>query len=265
MIPAWLSSARRKRPATMAVIALSIVALLWTAAEVELGPGARGGWLRVEERDLVLGIPAEGELRAVDSALIGPPQLRRVWNFQISMIAPEGSEVVAGQPVLGFDTTELNQRLRQSMAEADATEKELEKAVTDFEIERRRLDLRIEEARAQLRQAELKVAASADLMAAIELEKASIDRRLAATEIAGYLSDHGIDHGVAYAGALEKEVSVIEVSMVKGLELDAAIVVEPDAIVEYEPQGMRSLYVAITRATRRLTIIDTGDRATVLR
>ncbi len=74
----------------------------------------------------------------------------------------------------------------------------------------------------------------------------------------------GIDHGVAYAGALEKEVSVIEVSMVKGLELDAAIVVEPDAIVEFEPQGLRSLYVALTRATRRLAIIDTGDTATVL-
>jgi len=52
--------------------------------------------------------------------------------------------------------------------------------------------------------------------------------------------------------------------MVKGLELDAAIVIEPDSIVEYEPQGMRSLYVALTRATRRLAIIDTGDSANVL-
>jgi len=86
----------------------------------------------------------------------------------------------------------------------------------------------------------------------------------AAEEVSAFLDQAGIDHGVAYAGALEKEVSVIEVSMVKGLELDAAIVIEPDSIVEYEPQGLRSLYVAITRATRRLTIIDTGNSATVL-
>jgi DNA helicase IV len=87
----------------------------------------------------------------------------------------------------------------------------------------------------------------------------------AAEEVSAFLHEHGIEHGVAYAGALEKEVSVIEVSMVKGLEVDAAIVIEPDSIVEYEPQGMRSLYVALTRATRRLAIIDTGDSATVLR
>jgi len=86
----------------------------------------------------------------------------------------------------------------------------------------------------------------------------------AADDVSAFLTEHDIDHGVAYAGALEKEVSVIEVSMVKGLELDAAIVIEPDSIVEFEPQGMRSLYVAITRATRRLTIIDTGNSATVL-
>ena len=86
----------------------------------------------------------------------------------------------------------------------------------------------------------------------------------AAEEVSAFLDEAGIDHGVAYAGALEKEVSVIEVSMVKGLELDAAIVIEPDSIVEYEPQGMRSLYVALTRATRRLAIIDTGNSATVL-
>ncbi|MEM7095138.1 MAG: ATP-binding domain-containing protein [Actinomycetota bacterium] len=87
----------------------------------------------------------------------------------------------------------------------------------------------------------------------------------AADDVSEFLNAHEIDHGMAYAGALEKEVSVIEVSMVKGLEIDAAIVIEPDSIVEFEPQGLRSLYVALTRATRRLAIIDTGDSATILR
>ena len=86
----------------------------------------------------------------------------------------------------------------------------------------------------------------------------------AAADVSEFLSDHDIDHGVAYAGALEKPLSVIEVSMVKGLEIDSAIVIEPDSIVEDEPEGLRSLYVALTRATRRLAIIDTGDSASVL-
>lgn len=82
------------------------------------------------------------------------------------------------------------------------------------------------------------------------------------SEISEILSAEGVEHGVAYSGALEKAVSVIEVSMVKGLEIDAAVVIEPDRIAESD--GLRSLYVALTRATRRLHIIDTGDSATVL-
>lgn len=174
---------KRKRLARVGAIALASIGLAWLALGSGFGFEAKKTWLPVEHRNLVLGIATEGELRAVDSALIGPPPLRRVWNFQISMIAPEGSEVQAGQPVLGFDTTELTQRLRQSLAEADSTEKELEKATTDLDIQRRQLNLRLEEAKARLRQTEVKVAASAELTAARELDKARIDKRLAETEI----------------------------------------------------------------------------------
>jgi DNA helicase IV len=41
----------------------------------------------------------------------------------------------------------------------------------------------------------------------------------------------------------------------KGLEFDAVVVVEPIRIVRESAQGLRSLYVACTRATQRLTIV----------
>ena len=44
-------------------------------------------------------------------------------------------------------------------------------------------------------------------------------------------------------------------SLVKGLELDASVVVEPAAILEEEAQGARALYVALTRATKRLVLV----------
>jgi DNA helicase IV len=47
----------------------------------------------------------------------------------------------------------------------------------------------------------------------------------------------------------------VPVRLAKGLALDAVVVVEPARIVEDEPQGLRSLYVALTRATRRLTVV----------
>ena len=48
---------------------------------------------------------------------------------------------------------------------------------------------------------------------------------------------------------------MVPVGLVKGLELDATVVVEPAAIVDEEAQGLRALYVALTRATKRLAIV----------
>lgn len=68
------------------------------------------------------------------------------------------------------------------------------------------------------------------------------------------LESAGVAHGAADRHGLEQQVTVVPVGLVKGLELDASIVVEPAAIVREEPQGLRSLYVALTRATKRLTV-----------
>ena len=69
------------------------------------------------------------------------------------------------------------------------------------------------------------------------------------------LTTAGIAHGRATRTALETGVTVVPVSVVKGLELDGVVVVEPAAIVAEEQQGLRALYVALTRSTRRLSIV----------
>jgi DNA helicase IV len=58
---------------------------------------------------------------------------------------------------------------------------------------------------------------------------------------------------------------VIPVNLVKGLEVDASVVVEPSLIVEEEPQGARSLYVAATRATKHLIMVHARPLPAVLR
>lgn len=84
-------------------------------------------------------------------------------------------------------------------------------------------------------------------------------------DLSAALTAAGMEHGLTYHGALERPVSIIAVSMVKGLEIDSAIVVEPNRILAEEPQPWKSLYVAVTRATRRLTIAHTGELPAVLR
>ncbi len=73
------------------------------------------------------------------------------------------------------------------------------------------------------------------------------------------LAAAGIDHGRATRTGLEMGVTVVPVSVVKGLELDGVVVVEPASIVAEEQQGLRALYVALTRSTRRLTIVHADE------
>ncbi len=80
-------------------------------------------------------------------------------------------------------------------------------------------------------------------------------------EIASSLSDAGMDFGRATAasrnttGALHPRVTLAPVRLCKGLETDGVVVVEPAAIVDEEPQGLRALYVALTRATKRVAVV----------
>jgi hypothetical protein len=74
----------------------------------------------------------------------------------------------------------------------------------------------------------------------------------------------GVEVGAAPRDGLDHQVTVVPVNLVKGLEVDVAVVVEPAAMVREEPQGHRSLYVAMTRATKRLVVVHAEDLPEVL-
>jgi superfamily I DNA/RNA helicase len=66
----------------------------------------------------------------------------------------------------------------------------------------------------------------------------------AAARIRGLLAEDG-------------RLEIMPVSMVKGLEYDHVVVVEPAEIVEAEQRGLHRLYVALTRAVTSLTVLHT--------
>ncbi len=71
----------------------------------------------------------------------------------------------------------------------------------------------------------------------------------------------GLPVGVVGRGdeRLDEVVSVLSVAQAKGLEFDDVVVVEPDLIELESARRGTDLYVALTRATRSLTIAYTGD------
>ena len=72
------------------------------------------------------------------------------------------------------------------------------------------------------------------------------------------LSAAGLQVGRVGRGALDEQVTLIAVEDAKGLEFDAVAVVEPERIASETPQGYRALYVALTRATQRLTLVHSS-------
>jgi len=83
-------------------------------------------------------------------------------------------------------------------------------------------------------------------------------------DLAAAFDDAGLLFGRANRRGLDQQVTLVPVGLVKGLEVDAAIVVEPARIVAEEAQGMRALYVALTRATKRLRVVHAEPLPDVL-
>ncbi|MBO2462326.1 HelD family protein [Actinomadura violacea] len=59
--------------------------------------------------------------------------------------------------------------------------------------------------------------------------------------------------------ALDSPAVVLTAEEAKGLEFDSVVVVDPAGVLAESPKGGQDLYVALTRPTRRLTIVHDGD------
>jgi len=58
------------------------------------------------------------------------------------------------------------------------------------------------------------------------------------------------------AADLDAPVVVLTITASKGLEFDSVLLVEPGEVLSESPRGANDLYVALTRATQRLTVAD---------
>jgi hypothetical protein len=70
--------------------------------------------------------------------------------------------------------------------------------------------------------------------------------------LAAALDGAGIEYG---APGSDARLTLLPVTMAKGLEYDHVIVVEPAQIASAEARGLQRLYVAFTRAVSRLTVL----------
>jgi HlyD family secretion protein len=110
-------------------------------------------------------VTVTGELRSANSRYFGPPAIPDMWNYTISYMAPDGSQVEPGTPVLRFDAQELMTKVRDKKNALNEKQKELEKQVILGREQLAELKLRVEEGRAALDKARLKAEIPSELLA----------------------------------------------------------------------------------------------------
>ena len=93
----------------------------------------------------------------------------------------------------------------------------------------------------------------ADLDEAVEAALAAVDGTVGV--ITALDAFDGVAERLAARTAAVPRLVVLTDLDAKGLEYDAAVVLDPDAIAGESPAGLRTLYVALTRATQRLYVV----------
>jgi superfamily I DNA/RNA helicase len=85
------------------------------------------------------------------------------------------------------------------------------------------------------------------------------DGRVAVITPPGLIARAAAALGVSPGPDLDAPVTVLTPELAKGLEFDSVVVVDPGGIEQASPRGRADLYVALTRTTRRLGLVITGD------
>jgi multidrug resistance efflux pump len=167
------------------LIAAAILLAILTVGAVrsKIAASHAGEWVKVRKDDLILGVDVTGELESMSSSSLGPPPTPDMWEFKISMLMPEGTDVKHGQPVLAFDTSDLRRRLDEFRAEADSAAKEVEKTRADLQVAQKDEQLKLDDAEARMRKADLKLEAPPELVGRNERKQTEIERESLTKEI----------------------------------------------------------------------------------
>ncbi|WP_456409051.1 efflux RND transporter periplasmic adaptor subunit [Caldithrix abyssi] len=151
MSKSWFKS-RRFRITLTAIVVLLIVFLFLPEKDQAL-------LFTVKRGDLLIRIPVDGELQAVESFIVKAPS--NVWgNIRIVKLAPEGSIVKKGDFLIQFDTSEQMQRLQEAqnkletaLANLASTKADIQNEMAELENDIKMETYSLEQARLQAKNA----------------------------------------------------------------------------------------------------------------
>ena len=139
---------------------------------------------QVESGILDQQIEVTGELVSANTVNLKPPALRRVWQYQVKMLAPEGSQVQKGDRVAQLDTSALTQRLSVKSANLATTVQDIETSKLRNAKKLEELKLDLAEAKMNQEKSQMKVDISDITVSVIDQQKYLKDAIIATDRVA---------------------------------------------------------------------------------
>jgi len=98
----------------------------------------------VKNGEFLISLSVTGEIDAKQAFVLSTPRIR---NLQVTWLAPEGSIVKAGDPVITFDATSQQADLTDNESSLKIAETNLARANQEYSIQEKQLNLNLEQAR----------------------------------------------------------------------------------------------------------------------
>jgi len=81
---------------------------------------------KVKQERVEVTVSASGELESKNTAMVAPPPVSRMWQYQIKFLLPENTQVKKGQLIVSFDDKNVSDRLVDKQAELARAQQELD-------------------------------------------------------------------------------------------------------------------------------------------
>ena len=153
---------------------------------------------------------ANGELKAVETDSYSPPKVRRIWQYTIAFMAPDGSQVNPGQPVLMFKTDQLKERLMDKQGELNVKKSELKNTQVGKIETLQNKDLAIDEKKMLLDKAQRVAELPSSVIAQNDFKENQLNYELAKLEY-----QHAIDDRRLNEDKLKTEIQILDANIIK--------------------------------------------------
>ena len=137
----------------------------------------------VKKSDIAITVNANGELESSTSAIIAPPSVARMWQYQIKTMLAENTQVKKGQVVVSFDDKQVRDKLIDKQSSLERAKKQLENAQNKELIKEQELTLSVAEMKMNYDKAKRKAEIVDQSRSEVERKKSQIDFTIANNDL----------------------------------------------------------------------------------